>query len=110
VLDEWNRPIYVEIIIPAVTDHEGNILMKEHMQIRKKLNPLWDPSNQCGSRLEKPEWVAVGLVGKLLVHDDGSCKAGGYCHPNNEGIGTTATNGYRVMRRTGPNQILVLVR
>ncbi|KAA9022238.1 peptidase G2 autoproteolytic cleavage domain-containing protein, partial [Niallia endozanthoxylica] len=110
MLDEWNRPIYEEVIIPAVTDQEGNILTEEYMQIRKKLNPLWDPSNQCRSRLEKPEWVAVGLVGKLLVRDDGTCRAGGYCKPNEEGIATTTDKGYRVMKRTTPNQILVLIK
>ncbi|PAW29295.1 hypothetical protein BKC07_09055 [Peribacillus simplex] len=109
LLDEWNRPVYEEVIIPDVTDNEGNILIEEHELSRKKLNPLWDPANQCGSRLEKPEWVAVGLVGKLLVRDDGTCKAGGYCRPFKEGIATAADQGFRVMKRTGQNQVLVLL-
>jgi autotransporter adhesin len=109
LLDEWNRPVYEEVIIPDVTDNEGNILIGEHKLSRKKLNPLWDPSNQCGSRLEKPEWVAVGLVGKLLVRDDGTCKAGGYCRPFKEGIATAADQGFRVMKRTGQNQVLILL-
>ncbi|PEO50864.1 peptidase G2 [Bacillus sp. AFS026049] len=109
LLDEWNRPVYEEVIIPDVTDNEGNILIEEHELSRKKLNPLWDPSNQCGSRLEKPEWVAVGLVGKLLVRDDGTCKAGGYCRPFKEGIATAADQGFRVMKRTGQNQVLILL-
>ncbi|MGM1033417.1 MAG: SHOCT domain-containing protein [Bacillota bacterium] len=52
---------------------------------------------------------ASALFGKLLVRDDGTCKAGSYCGPNEEGIATTADKGYRVMKRTGPNQVLVLL-
>jgi len=54
--------------------------------------------------------VAVGLVGKILVRDDGTCQVGGYCKPNNEGVATASENGYRVMKRTGQNQVLVLVK
>ncbi|MGM0875238.1 MAG: hypothetical protein ACQEWV_10605, partial [Bacillota bacterium] len=32
-----------------------------------------------------------------------------YCKPNNEGIATVSDTGYRVMERTGPNQVLVLL-
>ncbi|WP_420685951.1 hypothetical protein [Bacillus cereus] len=41
--------------------------------------------------------MPVGLIGKILVTD-------------NEGIATAAANGYRVMKRTGPNQVLILFR
>lgn len=54
--------------------------------------------------------MAVGLVGKLLVRDDGTCQVNGYCKSNDEGIATATTNGYRVMKRTGTNQIMILVR
>ncbi|MGM0879357.1 MAG: SHOCT domain-containing protein, partial [Bacillota bacterium] len=32
-----------------------------------------------------------------------------YCKPNNEGIATVSDTGYRVMERTGANQVLVLL-
>lgn len=54
--------------------------------------------------------MPVGLIGKILVRDDGTCQVNSYCRPNNEGIATATTNGYRVMKRTGPNQILILFR
>ncbi|MGM0878165.1 MAG: peptidase G2 autoproteolytic cleavage domain-containing protein [Bacillota bacterium] len=78
--------------------------------MRKKINPDWNPEQPCSSRLERPEWVPVGLVGKLLVRNDGTALVNGYCKPNNEGIATAADYGYRVMKRMGPNQILVLVK
>ncbi|MDQ0246497.1 hypothetical protein J2S09_004101 [Bacillus fengqiuensis] len=34
--------------------------------------------------------AAVGLLGKLLVGDDGTCQVNGYCKPNGQGI-TTAS-------------------
>ncbi|MFE4403911.1 peptidase G2 autoproteolytic cleavage domain-containing protein, partial [Bacillus subtilis] len=61
-------------------------------------------------RSQRPEWVAVGLLGKLLVRDDGTCEVNSYCKSNDEGIATKANQGYRVLERTGPNQVLVLVK
>ncbi|MFZ5969208.1 MAG: peptidase G2 autoproteolytic cleavage domain-containing protein [Bacillota bacterium] len=110
LLDDWNRPIYEEVTIAAVTDSEGKVIMEERKEMRKKMNPEWDPDKKCNSRITCPDWVAVGLLGKLLVRDDGTCKAGGYCRPNDEGIATAASEGYRVMKRTGENQILILFR
>ncbi|MGG0288888.1 peptidase G2 autoproteolytic cleavage domain-containing protein, partial [Peribacillus butanolivorans] len=108
LLDEWNRPIYEEVTIPALKDPEGNIMVDVRTEMRKKLNPAWDPAQPCSSRLERPEWVAVGIVGKLLVRDDGTCQVNAYCKPNDEAVATASSVGYRVMKRTGPNQILVL--
>ncbi|WP_413408549.1 peptidase G2 autoproteolytic cleavage domain-containing protein [Paenibacillus amylolyticus] len=61
-------------------------------------------------RLQRVEWIPIGVVGKLLVRDDGTNQVGGFCRPNNEGIATSSTTGYRVMKRTGPNQILIFVK
>ncbi|MFE4132995.1 peptidase G2 autoproteolytic cleavage domain-containing protein [Peribacillus sp. YIM B13482] len=109
LLDEWNRPIFEDITLPAVTDHEGNTIVEECTEVRKKINPDWDPEQPCNSRLERSEWVPVGLVGKLLVRDDGTAQVNGYCKPNDEGVATATENGYRVMKRTGPNQVLVML-
>ncbi|WP_063254829.1 peptidase G2 autoproteolytic cleavage domain-containing protein [Neobacillus niacini] len=73
------------------------------------LNPHWNPDLEYFPRLKRTEWMAVGLVGKLLVRDDGNCQVNGFCKPNDDGIATPAQNGYRVMKRTGPNQIQIFV-
>lgn len=88
-----------------VTDEWGRI---QYHNSQPVLNPKWDPTQEYVSRLNRPEWVAVGMIGKLLVRDDGTCQVDGYCRPNDKGIGTASTKGYRVMKRTGPNQILIL--
>ncbi|MFB8375866.1 peptidase G2 autoproteolytic cleavage domain-containing protein [Paenibacillus taichungensis] len=74
------------------------------------INPQYDPSQTYVSRLERPEWVAVGMMGKLLVRDDGTCRENGYCIPNAEGAATEAIERYRVLERTEPNQIRIVVK
>lgn len=106
---EWGEIMYEEIILPAEFDNHNNLTVPERIERRPILNPNWDSSKEYIPRSQRPEWVAVGLLGKLLVRDDGTCNAGNYCKPNNEGIATTSDQGYRVLKRTGQNQILVLV-
>jgi trimeric autotransporter adhesin len=109
VKDEWGRIQYHEVVVPEIKDNEGRVIQPAFTKTEPILNPEWDSSQEYISRLQRPEWVPVGLVGKLLVRDDGTCQPKGYCKPNNEGIATAAGHGYRVMKRTGPNQVLVLV-
>ncbi|MGC5324219.1 peptidase G2 autoproteolytic cleavage domain-containing protein [Brevibacillus sp. SYSU BS000544] len=110
LLDEWNRKQYEDVFFPAVTDQDGRILAPERTERRPVINPFWEPEKPCRSRMDRPEWAAVGLIGKLLVRDDGTCFVGGYCLPSDGGIATNTESGYWVMRRTGPNQILILFR
>ncbi|WP_332699102.1 peptidase G2 autoproteolytic cleavage domain-containing protein [Halalkalibacter lacteus] len=109
VTDKWGRVQRHEVTVPAQTDKTGNVIIAERKEIQPILNPDWDPKIEYVSRLKRPEWVTVGLLGKVLVRDDGSCQVGGYCRPNDEGIATTSSEGYRVMMRTEPDQILVLL-
>ncbi|WP_198165160.1 MULTISPECIES: hypothetical protein [Metabacillus] len=50
------------------------------------------------------------MISQIRVMDDGMCEVNGYCKPNGEGIVIKSDQGYRVMERTGPNQVLVLVK
>jgi trimeric autotransporter adhesin len=52
----------------------------------------------------------VALLGAVRVRDDGSLTAGGYCRPGMSGIATAAHTGYRVLKRTGANQVMILFR
>ena len=109
VTDEWGRVQYREVVVSETEDEEGNIVIPQFMKKEPILNPAYDPSKQYVSRMDRPEWVAVGVVGKLLVRDDGTCEVGGYCRPDDEGIATGVSTGYRVKKRTGPNQIQIFV-
>ncbi|PEC98264.1 hypothetical protein CN501_29900 [Bacillus cereus] len=110
VKDEWGRTQYHEVVVPEKRDDDGRVIHSSFTKKEPILNPEWDSSHEYVPRLQRPEWVPIGLVGKLLVRDDGTCEPKKYCKPNNEGIATVSSEGYRVMKRTGPNQIMILVR
>lgn len=40
------------------------------------------------------EWSPIGMLGKLVVRDDGTCQINGYCKPNQDGIATQSENWY----------------
>ena len=63
-------------------------------------------------RRNRREWSTVGMMGKLLVYDDGSCVVGGFCKVNDEGKATKSTDdkGYYVMQRTKENIIKILFK
>nr|WP_245996153.1 peptidase G2 autoproteolytic cleavage domain-containing protein [Paenibacillus taihuensis] len=108
--DEWGRTLYQDVTVPAYLDQNGQAIIPEHTARQPQLNPDWDPKQPYVPRLNRPEWVAVGMVGKLLVRDDGTCQPGSLCKPSDNGHATAATtgSGCYVLKRTGPNQVLVL--
>ena len=117
--DEWGRPIYedvayTEIELQEISDGNGK-LTKQKVEVQKlahvrKVNPDFDPTKVYVPREERPEWSAVGLLGKVLVRQDGTLVAGGFCKPNSEGIATTADSGYYVLEVKNGTQARVLVR
>lgn len=109
VKDEWGRWVFREVTVAPITDKAGNVVVPEQTEMQKVVNPEYDGTREYVPRSKRPEWVAVGLMGKLLVRDDGTCVEDGYCYPNDDGIATISNTGYRVLKRTGPNQVLVMV-
>ena len=65
-----------EVIVPA------------HIEHRQKINPEYDSSQKYIPRSERPEWGCVGMMGKIVAVDDGSCQAGGWCAPGENGVAT----------------------
>ncbi|WP_155116212.1 peptidase G2 autoproteolytic cleavage domain-containing protein [Paenibacillus larvae] len=109
-VDEWGRVQVQEVEIPPYKDEEGKVIISKRTELQPVLNPAWDPDIPYVSRLKRDEWVVVGLLGKLLVRDDGSCQVNGYCQPGENGIATKAKEGYRVLKRVAPERILILFR
>ncbi|MFD0694194.1 peptidase G2 autoproteolytic cleavage domain-containing protein [Paenibacillus sp. GCM10027628] len=110
VTDSWGRVQFHEVRLSAEIDATGKEWMPARTEMQPVLNPRWNPQQAYMPRLKRPEWVAVGLLGKLLVRDDGTCEVDSYCKPNRDGIATKTGSGYRVLERTGDNQILILFR
>ncbi|WP_460645414.1 peptidase G2 autoproteolytic cleavage domain-containing protein [Lacrimispora brassicae] len=113
--DEWGKVIYewvneqreFTVIDPAT--HEKQAQTKTVRVQRPKLNPAYNPSLVYTPRTERSEWAAIGMMGKLRVRDDGTCKTNGSCRPNTEGIATASSQGYRVLERLDSNKVLILL-
>lgn len=107
---EWGGILYKDIVVPPIIDDSGNTIVPLRTERRPVLNLAWDASRDYLPRSRRPEWVAIGLLGKLLVRDNGLCQSNGYCKPNDLGIAVPSDTGFRILRRTAPNQILILFR
>ena len=114
--DDFGRTIYEDYDVEheAVIDKEtGNVIMKaltEHIHA-PKTNPAYDPDKPYINRRNRPEWSAVGMMGKLYVRDDGTAQVNGYVTAK-DGIAThsdSKTN-MRVMKRVKDNIILVCLK
>lgn len=92
------------------TKTESILIEKEHDAVQWIINPDYDQNKEYVSREDRPEWAPVGMMGKLVVVDDGTCEVNGFCKAGINGIATKADNGYRVMKRIDETHILVLVR
>ena len=92
------------------TKTESILVEEEHDAVQWIINPDYDQNKEYISREDRPEWAPVGMMGKLVVVDDGTCEVNGFCKAGINGIATKADNGYRVMKRIDETHILVLVR
>lgn len=108
--DEWGRVIYEEVELPEELDEEGNIIIEARKEMQPKLNPVYNNSKKYVGRSQREEWSTVGMLGQLLVRDDGTCKENGYCKCGDGGIATAAETGYRVLTRVSDNIIKILFR
>lgn len=75
------------------------------------INPEYDVDMPYLNRRIRPEWDAVGMMGKLYVRDDGTAQVNGYVTAQN-GIATASTGrtNMRVMERVKDNIIRVLLK
>lgn len=108
VTDDWGRIQYETI---DILNEDGEISGTRQIA---KVNPDFDPNAEYTPRLQRKEWDAVGLLGKLKVWDDGTCQVNGWCKPVPGGTATkttkTANIKYKVLKRITDNIILVLFK
>lgn len=119
VLDVYGRPVYEWKDLPAVTrevpDENGEMKTIEIAPARRgwvqKLNPDYDPSQPYIPRSERPEWAAVGLLGKLVVLDDGTCQPNGWASVGEDGIATASKEWtkFRIMERLDETHVRVMI-
>lgn len=109
--DVFGTKLIQEVEVPAEIDEDtGEIIKPAYTKEEFILNPDYDPKIQYIPRQDRREWGLVGLVGQLVVVDDGTCVAGGYIAPSKNGIGTISDKGYRVMKRIDANHVKILIK
>lgn len=108
--DVFGRVQYEEIEIPSQTDNDGNIIISSKIVMSPKINPNYDDTQSYTPREQRKEWSVVGMMGQLIVRDDGTCQPNSYCKPTDGGIATTNISGYRVLKRISANVILILFK
>lgn len=109
--DIFGQKITETVEVEEYTDESG-VVIPAHTEQRWKLNPLYNPEKEYIRREDRPEWSAVGLVGKLVTIDDGTCKAGSYCKVAKDGTATASTDrrDWRVLQRLDDTHVLILFR
>ena len=110
---------YADIEMPDVDD-DGNELETTHIEHQLLheaydaeeyiLNPEYDSEQEYIPRSDRKEWTVVGLMGQLIVIDDGSCTVNGYCTVSKNGVGTASETGFRVLSRLDDTHIKIFVK
>ena len=108
--DKWGRIQYEIKEMGEEYDKKGSLVREKYLTEAPILNPDYNEKNEYIPRQQRKEWDAIGLLGKLLVYDDGTCEVGEYCMPNDDGIATKSDTGYYVMSRESENIIKVLFK
>ena len=108
--DVFGQPLTETVEVPESTDEETGEVVSAHTITRYVVNPDYDPDEEYTSREFRKEWACVGLMGKLIVVDDGTCEVNGYCKAADGGKATKADTGYRVTKRIDGTHIQILYR
>ena len=90
--DRWGRHELEETV---TEDENGNKSYGSQFIV----NPDYDPEAEYINREERPEWVDVGMLGRLWVIDDGTCEVGSFCKPDKNGHAAKSDEGYMVLKK-----------
>ena len=112
VTDDFGRIQYEDVVIHhEAEERNGETIPAWDETIKAPVvNPNYDPDQEYTKRADRPEWSAVGMMGKLYVRDDGTCQVNGFAKPIN-GVATASTSGtMRVIERVSDNVIRVVIK
>ena len=108
VTDDFGRIQYEDKVIHH--EAKGDIPAWDETIKAPIVNPDYNPDQKYTKRADRPEWSAVGMMGKLYVRDDGTCQVNGFAKPIN-GVATASTSGtMRVIERVSDNVIRVVIK
>ena len=86
-------------------------LTPAHSEMAPKINPEYDNTVKYQPRTQRPEWDAVGLMGKLVAVDDGACQPDGWAKvgPGGKATASAERTKYRVMARLDDTHIKIMI-
>ena len=103
----------IEEEIETIDPDTDETVIKKQKSISYIVNPDYDPQKVYVHRENRPEWDAIGFLGVLIVRDDNTCIANGYCKVTEGGVMTSSEKGtetYKVIERVTDNLIKVLIK
>lgn len=90
------------------TDVYGRLIYDEsHNHIVSK---NYNDTLEYVPRGARKEYSKVGLLGQLVVQDDGTCEVNGYCTASVNGVATKSDSGYRVIKRIDETHIKIILK
>lgn len=90
------------------TDVYGRLIYDElHNPI---VNENYNDTLEYVPRGARKEYDKVGLLGQLVVQDDGTCEVNGYCTASTNGVATKSDSGYRVIKRIDETHIKIILK
>lgn len=109
--DVFGRYIYEYVDTPPEIDSYGEEVSPSRTNYTMKISPDYDSSATYIPRSQRQEWDAVGLLGKLVMLDDGTAEVNGYVRSADGGIATKSEERtkFRVMARLDENHIKILI-
>lgn len=112
IKDIFGEKLTTVVQVEEKTDERTGEVIPAHTEMRWILNPDYNPDEEYISRKERQEWGMIGLLGKLIVIDDGTAKAGGFCKVGKDGLATNSEDntGWRVLKRLDDNHIQIFYR
>ena len=102
---------FVQGDITCLPFPDGEEITPARRELAPKLNPDYDHTIKYQPRTQRPEWAAVGLLGKLVAVDDGTCQVNGWATVGKGGkaIASAARTKYRVMARLDAAHVKLMI-
>lgn len=110
--DVFGERLTETVEVPETVDPDTEETIPAHSETRFIVNPEYDPEQPYAGRHERTEWDSVGIVGQLIVVDDGTCEVNGYCKVADGGTATKSNEKteYRVIKRIDNTHVIIFIK
>lgn len=97
---DWHDKYKTDVYGRLIYDESHNLILNENYNDTFEYIP----------RGARKEYSKVGLLGQLVVQDDGTCEVNGYCMASVNGVATKSDSGYRVIKRIDKTYIKIILK